>query len=219
MIQGANLANTYPGRTWRSDEVVNGNLPTALDGVSVTIDGKPAFVYYISPSQINVQAPSDSAVGTVNVVVDNNGNISAPATAQLQAVAPAFFLYPGTNYAVTSRLPDYALLGDPSAVPGTVAAKPGDTVVLWGTGFGATKPAVVAGTTVSGAPTVVTAPTFTVGGVAAQVISTVLTVGSAGLYQATIQLPATVPTGAAAVQAFVGGVQTQAGVLLFVSKP
>jgi uncharacterized protein (TIGR03437 family) len=66
---------------------------------------------------------------------------------------------------------------------------------------------------------VVTAPTFTVGGVAAQVISTVLTVGSAGLYQATIQLPATVPTGAAAVQAFVGGVQTQAGVLLFVSKP
>jgi uncharacterized protein (TIGR03437 family) len=219
MIQGANLANTYPGRTWRSDEVVNGNLPTALDGVSVTIDGKPAFVYYISPSQINVQAPSDSAVGTVNVVVDNNGNISAPATAQLQAVAPAFFLYPGTNYAVTSRLPDYALLGDPSAVPGTVAAKPGDTVVLWGTGFGATNPAVVAGTTVSGAPTVVTAPTFTVGGVAAQVISTVLTVGSAGLYQATIQLPATVPTGAAAVQAFVGGVQTQAGVLLFVSKP
>src|ERR1035441_5045355 len=103
MIQGTNLANTYPGRTWRSDEVVNGNLPTALDGVSVTIDGQPAFVYYISATQINVQAPSDSAVGAVNVVVDNNGNISAPATAQLQAAAPAFFMYPGTNYAEIGR--------------------------------------------------------------------------------------------------------------------
>src|ERR1035441_8859924 len=60
MIQGTNLANTYPGRTWRGDEVVNGNLPTALDGVSVTIDGQPAFVYYISATQINVQAPSRS---------------------------------------------------------------------------------------------------------------------------------------------------------------
>ena len=108
MIKGTNLANTNPGRTWRTDEVVNGNLPTSLDGVSVTINGKPAFVYYISPTQINVQAPSDTAVGAVSVVVTNNGAASAPATAQLQAVAPAFFQYPGTNYATASRLPDYA---------------------------------------------------------------------------------------------------------------
>jgi uncharacterized protein (TIGR03437 family) len=148
-------------------------------------------------------------------VVDNNGNISAPATAQLQAAAPAFFMYPGTNYAVASRLPDWALVGDPSAIPGTVAAKAGDTVVLWGTGFGATNPAVPAGTAVSGAPAVVTAPTVTVGGVPVQVIGAVLTAGSAGLYQVTIQLPATVPSGAVAVQASAGGVPAQAGVLLF----
>jgi hypothetical protein len=43
-IRGANLANTNPGRTWRSNEIVNGALPVVLDGVSVTIDGKPAFV-------------------------------------------------------------------------------------------------------------------------------------------------------------------------------
>jgi len=219
MIQGTNLANTYPGRTWTASEVVNGNLPTSLDGVTVTIDGKAAFVYYISPTQINVQVPSDSVVGTVNVVVTNNGDKSAPAPAQLEAVAPAFFTYLGTNYALASRLPDYALLGDPVVVPGTVAAKPGDTLVLWGTGFGATNPAVPAGTTVTGAPAVLTGPTVTVGGIAAQVLSAVLTAGSAGVYQVTIQLPATVPTGAVAVQASVGGVQTQAGPLLFVSKP
>ena len=218
-IQGANLADTFPGRTWTASEIVDGNLPTSLDGVSVTINDKPAFVYYISPSQINVQAPSDAAVGPVKVVVTNNGAVSAAATAQLQAFAPAFFLYLGTNYAIASLLPDFQLLGDPSIIPGTIAARPGDNVVLWGTGFGATDPTVPAGTTVSGAPAVVKAPSVTVGGMPAQVISTVLSNGSAGLYQVTIQLPATVPAGALAVQASVGGVQTQAGALLFVSKP
>jgi uncharacterized protein (TIGR03437 family) len=209
MIKGANLANST--RTWTSSDFVGGNLPTQLDGVSVTIDGKPAFVYYISPAQINVQAPSDSALGAVNVVVANNGNTSAPATVQLQAAAPAFFMYLGTSYAIASRLPDYAAVGDPST-----PAKPGETLVLWGTGFGATNPAVAAGTTVSGAPAAVTAPTLTIGGMTVPAISTILTVGSAGLYQITVQLPANVPTGAVAVQASVGGVSTATGVTIFV---
>jgi uncharacterized protein (TIGR03437 family) len=98
MIRGTNLANTSPGRTWHTDEIVNGKLPTSLDGVSVTINGKPAFVEYISPTQINVQAPSETAVGTVDVVVTNNGAPSvAGGHAQLQTVAPAFFAYPGTT--------------------------------------------------------------------------------------------------------------------------
>ena len=212
MIQGSNLANTT--RTWRSSDFVGDELPTSLDGVSVSIDGQPAFVEYISPTQINVQAPSDSVVGAVNVVVDNNGAVSAPAPAQLQAVAPAFFLYPGTNYALASRLPDYALVGTSLTAP----AKPGDILVLWGTGFGATDPPVLAGTVVSGAPAAVIAPTVTVGGVDVPVLGTVLTPGTAGLYQVTIQLPANVPTGAVAVQASAGGVQTQAGVTIFVGK-
>ncbi|HEY1339429.1 MAG TPA: SBBP repeat-containing protein [Bryobacteraceae bacterium] len=216
-IKGVNLSNTYPGRVWRDEEVVNGVLPTSLDGVRVTIDGKPAFVYYTSPTQINVQAPSDSAVGPVDVVVTNNGIASATVKAQLQEAAPAFFMYPGTNYAVTSRWPDYALVGDPSAVPGTLAAKPGDTVVLWGTGFGPTNPPAPAGIAVSGAPPVVTMPTVTVGGVKAEVISTVLSTGFVGLYQMTIRLPDTTPSGTVAVQASFGSVSAPAA-MLFVSK-
>lgn len=217
-IEGTNLANTFPGRKWRDEEVAGGNLPASLDGVSVTIDGKPAFVYYISPTQINVQAPSDSTTGSVAVVVSNNGTASVPATAQLQPAAPGLFVYGATNYAIASRLPDYALIGDSSAVPGTVAAKPGDLVVLWGTGFGTTDPSTPAGVAVSGAPAVVTTPRVTVGGVDATVISAVLTTGAAGLYQVTIRIPDTVPAGAAAVRASVGGAQTQSGAMLFVAK-
>jgi uncharacterized protein (TIGR03437 family) len=100
-----------------------------------------------------------------------------------------------------------------------VAAKPGDIVVLWGTGFGATNPPVPAGTAVSGAPEAVTAPTVMVGGVAAEVVSTVLTTGNAGLYQVTIRIPPSMPAGPAAVQASVGGVRTAGGTTLFIGAP
>jgi uncharacterized protein (TIGR03437 family) len=209
-IQGNNLANST--RSWKDSDFNGSNLPTSLDGVSVTIDGKPAFVSYISPSQINVQAPSDNSTGAVAVVVNNNSVLSAPVMAQLQAAAPAFFLYPGTTYAVASRLPGFVPVGTPSA-----PAKPGDTIVLWGTGFGATNPAVSAGVVVSGTP-MATTPTVTVGGVAVPVMNALLTAGSVGLYQITIQLPANVPTGAVEVQASVGGAQTSSGCNIFVSK-
>ena len=216
-ILGSNLAGTFPGRTWRGDEIVGGRLPTALDGVSVTIDGSPAFVEYVSPQQINVQAPSDAATGNVSVVVNNNGVLSSPAPAQLQAVAPAFFTYTGTNYAEASRYPDYAPVANPAVVPGTVAAKPGDVLTLWGTGFGATTPAVPAGTVVTGAPVTAVPPTVTVGGVAAAMIGAALSADSVGLYQVAIQLPANVPTGVVALQASVSGFQAEA--LLYVAAP
>lgn len=54
-------------------------------------------------------------------------------------------------------------------------AHPGDTMVLWGTGFGRTDPTVAAGAVVSGDPAAVTAPVTTVGGTQLKVISTVLT--------------------------------------------
>ena len=217
-IRGSGLANTDPGRIWRNDEVPDGKLPTALDGVSVTIGGKPAFVYYISPTQINVQAPSDAATGAVSVVVTNNGTASAPATAQLQAAAPAFFLYPGTHTAVATRYPDNAYVGDPAETSGTVAAAPGDVLTLWGNGFGPTIPPVAAGVAVTSAPAVAAAVTVTVGGQAATVLGAVLSPGSAGLYQVAIRLPAALAAGAAEVQATTGGVPTPSGVSIFVGK-
>jgi uncharacterized protein (TIGR03437 family) len=215
-IQGTNLANTNPGRTWRSDEIVYGRLPTSLDGVSVSINGETAFVYYISPGQINVQAPNDTFTGTVNVVVTNNGSSSAPATAQLQGFAPALFQYSGTPYAIVTRYPDNALVGNPAVIPGTVAATRGDVLILWATGFGPTNPATGAGSVVSGAPPVATVPAVTVGGTPVTVIGGALSPGSAGLYQIAIQLPASLGTGISAIRASVGGYTSPAGVNLLV---
>jgi len=209
MIAGSNLANLT--RSWQAADFTGDNLPTSLSGVSVTIDGKPAFLSYISPTQINVQVPSDSVTGTVNVIVNNNGAISAPAPAQLQTYAPAFFIQPGTSLVFASLLPNY------TPITSSAPASPGDLVVLWGTGFGPTIPQAPAGTIVSGVPFAPT-PTVTAGGVSATVLNSVLTVGSAGLYQITIQLPATVPAGPVSIQASVGGAQTPAGATIAIGQ-
>jgi uncharacterized protein (TIGR03437 family) len=212
-IKGTNLANT--ARSWGAEDIVYGRLPTSLDGVSVTIDGEAAFVSYISPIQINVQAPTDTATGTVNVVVTNNGAASAPAKALLQTFAPAFFQYSGTSYAIATRV-DYTLVGNPSAIPGTVAAAPGDVLILWATGFGQTNPATGAGAEVVGGPAVATLPTVTVGGTSVKVLGAALSQGNAGLYQVAIQLPASLPSGNLAIRASVQGFNSATGVNLFV---
>jgi len=209
MIAGSNLANLT--RSWQASDFNGNDLPTSLSGVSVTIDGEPAFLSYISPTQINVQVPSDSATGTVNVVVNNNGATSSPAAAPLQTYAPAFFIQPGTSSVFASILPNY------TPVTSVAPASPGDLVVLWGTGFGPTTPQAPAGSIVSGVPFAPT-PTVTVGGVSATVLNSILTEGSAGLYQITIQLPANVAAGPASIQASVGGAQTPAGATIFIGK-
>ena len=53
-IKGTNLASTTD--TW-DKSIVGGQLPTVLDGVTVNIEGIPAYISYISPTQINVLVP------------------------------------------------------------------------------------------------------------------------------------------------------------------
>ncbi|PWU11316.1 MAG: hypothetical protein C5B51_02925 [Terriglobia bacterium] len=213
-IKGTNLANTNPGRGWNANE----NFPTSMDGTSVTINNKPAFVYYISPTQVNVQAPSDTAVGPVNVVVTNNG-ASAGFTAQLQPFSPALLQWGGGqySYAEITRNSDNALIGNPSVIPGTVAAKAGDILTLWVTGLGATNPAVPAGQqpiAVNGNFPLGINPTVTVGGRNVTVIGTILRY--AGLYQVNIQLPVSIGTGNLSIQVLEGSYQSPANVLLTV---
>ena len=69
-------------------------LPTVIDNVTVLIDGKKAAISYVSPTQLNVQAPTDTATGTVAVQV-NSPNGAANGTATLANYSPAFFTIQG----------------------------------------------------------------------------------------------------------------------------
>ena len=86
-IQGSNLSSTTD--TW-DKAIVDGKLPASLDGVSVSVGGKPAYVYFVSSGQINVLAP-DAGTGSMSVTVTNAGGTSAAATATSQTASPAFF--------------------------------------------------------------------------------------------------------------------------------
>ena len=55
-----NLAPAGDSRIWQDSDFVNSQMPVQLDGVSATVNGKPAYVYYISPTQLNILTPPDA---------------------------------------------------------------------------------------------------------------------------------------------------------------
>jgi uncharacterized protein (TIGR03437 family) len=211
-IFGTNLSTST--ETWGSSDFVNGLLPTTLDGVSVTLNGIPAYVEYISPTQINVLAPDDATTGAVQVQVTAAGQKSNSFTAQKQQFAPAFFTFDNGKY-VAAEHSDYSYVGATTLFAGATPAKPGEVVLLYGTGFGPTDPATPTGQQVTTAvPLPASSVTVTIGGAAAAVQFAGLT--ASGLYQFNVMVPSSLPSGDAAVVATIGGVQTQTGLSITV---
>jgi len=215
-ITGTNLASTTD--TW-ANAIVNGKLPTTLDNVSVRVGGQQAYVYYISPTQINAIAPGIGS-GSVQVTVTTGSATSPPANANSLPVQPAFFLWNG-KYAVATHTDGSvaAANGTFSGVT-TVPAKPGEYVVLWGTGFGPTNPTAPSGVVTPSDTTYATSSpvSVTVGGAPATVYSNaaVLTPTLAAVYQVAVQIPSNAANGDLPVVATINGAQTPTGVSISV---
>ncbi len=217
-IKGTNLAPTGDSRPWQDSDFVGNQMPTQLDQISVTVNGGSAYVYYISPTQINVLTPPDAINGPVQVVVTNNGTAGTAFTAQAQPLSPSFFVFGGGPYVAALHSADYSLLGPASlSVPGyTFApAKPGETVLLYANGFGTTTAPVVRGSIVQGG-TLSTLPVITIGGVTATVQYAGL--ASPGEFQFNVVVPSALANGDQPVTAMYNGLTTQAGTLLTVHQ-
>ena len=217
-LYGTSLSATT--RAWRDADFQNGLLPTALDGVSVTIDGKAAAVYFISPLQINVLAPDDTGTGLVPVQVKNALGTSDSVLALQQTAAPALFqLRAATaNYAAGTHA-DGSLLAGPALIQqgfaGT-AATAGETIVLFGTGFGATQPAISA-TALVPSPRPLARPeelSVRIGGLDAVIAFAGLI--SPGVYQFNVVVPQ-LAAGDQSVVAELRGLLTQTDLLLTIS--
>ena len=191
-IYGSNLASATAATT--SANLVNGSLPTSLSGTSVTINGKAAYINYVSPTQINVLAPSDTATGTVTVTVATSAG-SGSQTVTMFQVLPGFFTE-GTNILAVRPSDATIINGTGAPVPGystSASAKPGDVLELFATGLGATMTAPTVGSVFSGAYPTVTIPMVTIGGAPSPVSLSGLV--GAGLYQLNITVPATLAPG------------------------
>jgi uncharacterized protein (TIGR03437 family) len=213
-IYGTNLA----GKT----AIWDGSFPTSLGGVTVTFNGRNGYLSYVSPTQVNVQAPDDSTTGPVKVILTNAGG-STTSTVTLGPVSPAFCLLDGKHVAGIIIRSDgsgaygggaYDLLGPTGNSLGyaTVAAKAGDVIGLFGVGFGPTSPSVLAGQAFSGAAATTNPVQVKVGATAVTPLFAGLS--SAGLYQINLTIPAGLGTGDMALYGLVGGTQTQSGVLI-----
>jgi uncharacterized protein (TIGR03437 family) len=212
-IFGTNLSQSTYG--WQASDIVNGALPTTLQGVSVTVNGLPAYVDYVSATQINALAPDDDTLGPVPVQVTTAGATSNVVTVQKSLFAPAFLTFDGTHVAALHA--DYSLVGAPNLLPGVVTtpAQPGETILLYGVGFGPANPPQPSGQLVTAATPLANDVQVTIGGQTASVAFAGLT--GSGLYQFNVTVP-NLADGDAAVVASIGGVATQTGVAVTVQQ-
>ena len=211
-IFGSGLAPVT--RSWAATDFNGTKLPTSLDGVSVTINGKPAYVYYISAKQIDVLAPVDTTAGTVQVQVNDNGLVSNTASTTLQPTSPAFFLLKD-NKSIAAVHGNGDLVGAASLYPGlSTPAAAGETIALFGTGLGQTNPAISDGNLVSAPAPCVSNPTVSIGGANAQVVYCGLI--SAGVYQVNVIVPSSTASGTPAVLMTAGALTSATGAVITV---
>ncbi len=168
-------------------------LPLNLAGVSATVNGLTAPMYYLSPGQLNVQMPYETSAGTAILGVNNNGQV-ASFPFQVAAAAPGIFT-------------------DASgALAPSGSGKAGATLPIYITGAGDLTPSIPTGytpasqTPLADLPRTLLPVAVTVGGVHATVVFAGVTYGLVGVTQINFVVPSHLPPGPHPVVVTVGGV-------------
>jgi uncharacterized protein (TIGR03437 family) len=196
-IFGTNLAASTRG--WAGSDFTGAQAPNSLDAVKVTIGGQAAFLDYISPTQINAQVPSDTPTGAQQMTVSHPGGTSSAYNITVNALqpgllAPSSFLIGGKQYVVAQAL-DGTYILPPNAIPGLASrqAKPGETILIYGVGFGPVLDSgnqdIPAGTIVSVSNKLADAFSMDFGGSSATLTYAGLAPSFVGLYQFNVTVP------------------------------
>jgi len=161
-------------------------IPTALQGTQLIVGGRLAPLYYVSGAQVNAQIPAEltpnqqyAAVGIVN------NQLTLPVQVTVVPLAPAVIQFQDASL-IAQHGADYSL------VTPTSPAQPGEHIIMYLVGMGATNPVVLSGAAApSTAPlaSAVVQPTLTVGTLNALIYFAGLTPGAVGLYQIDFQVP------------------------------
>jgi uncharacterized protein (TIGR03437 family) len=148
-IYGSSLASDT--RSWAASDFNGIYAPYVLDNTSVTIGGQYAFISYISGSQVNAQVPTTIGPGPQTLYLSTSIGTSTPYTININTVqpglyAPSSFIVGGKQY-VAAVFQDGTYVAPPGAIPNVNSrqAKPGETIVLYGIGFGPVTPDTPAG--------------------------------------------------------------------------
>jgi uncharacterized protein (TIGR03437 family) len=171
-------------------------LPLTMGGVSATINGIAAPLLYVSPDQLNIQIPYETAIGTALLAVSNNGLV-ATNSFTVSASAPGLFTQ---NQQGTGP------------ITATSSGGRGQTFALYVTGAGEVSPPIATGAVPTG--TQVPAPllpvSVTVSGVAATLNYVGIPSWSVGTLQVNFTVPQNAPLGAQSVAVTVGSATSAA---------
>ncbi len=195
-IYGTNLGPT-PAYTWAGSDFSGNNAPAALQQVTVTVNGIKAFLDYVSPTQVNAQVPGGVGTGNASVVLTTTQGSSAPYTLPLNSLEPGLlttdaFNIGGKQY--VAALHSNGTFVVPTTAPSLgTPAKPGETIIVYGIGFGPSAPsggsAIPPGVIVTAANTLTNSFQFMIGGTAASTPYAGLAPNYVGLYQFNITVP------------------------------
>jgi uncharacterized protein (TIGR03437 family) len=171
-------------------------LPTMLAGTSVSIGGVTASLYYVSPTQLNIQIPYEVSLGSTSTLrVENNQESAFYNNFVAAAAAPAIFT---TNAQGTGQ---GAILNTSyQLVDASHPATPGSTYIqIYCMGLGAVSNQPSDGAASPSSPLARTAatPVVTIGNVPATVSFSGLAPGFVGEYQVNALVPASVTAGSA----------------------
>lgn len=216
-IFGKDLSLTT--KSWGGGDFNGVVAPTNLDNVQVTVDGKPAFVNYVSPTQVNVVVPDGIAEAPIQVTVKNAGGTSDPITVTGTKRSPGILAIPQFNVSgrqyVVAQFADQTFAGRVGLINGVNfrTPRPGDRLVIYGVGFGATTPAIPAGNIVTQATDLGSTFRVQIGSATAATEFKGLSPNFVGLYQFNIVVP-NVQAGDQEIFMEIDGVRTQSGVYL-----
>ncbi len=193
-----------------------------MNGIGVTVNGEAAPVSFVSNTQINFLVPADIQPGTAKVQTTNNGITSAVVSGFHDLTAPAFFSI-GKNAAngnayVAATHANGSLIGPAGMITGatTTPASPGETIVIYGTGFGQTSPPFPNGQIISSALMLPTPPTFVIDGTVANTTFAGLT--ASGLYRFNVVVPLGAKAGDDLVAALLGNAETQENAFITIAS-
>jgi uncharacterized protein (TIGR03437 family) len=218
-VFGTNLAPV--AKTWSAEDFVGGKAPRSLSGTSITVGGRDAFVSYVSPNQVNALVPFDAGVGQQTVTVTTASGTSVSDFITVNRTEPGLMapssLKVGDRQYVAAQFPDGTYALPSQAISGVASrpARPSETIILYGIGFGPVTPPMDAGEIVQVRNAIDLPVEIAIGGTPARLTYAGLALGTVGMYQFNVVVPNVLSSDAVPLTYSLGGVK--GGQTLFIA--